>query len=331
MSTSQLSRKLAIGLALGCLIAAGNASAKPRKSLPKRPVAQNKKPLQTTAQKLRGKVLFFQDSSLWSIGTNCRGLQRLLPKVIQVDRRFKNVPVALSPDGKRLVFSRQPHDIDTYVGDDLFSIGLDGSGERRLTDTKFSFYAQSPRFSPDGKYIVYSRSTGYRMGGPSFTDIEIHVMRADGSEDRRLVGDLNNSSENHLYPVWSRDGSSILFTHTDNCIDYAGEGTVNYEKRIVDFDGQNERPFAGELAELSEELDFEKRQALAANIAGEPSVSDVFRSKDGLQAVFEVRRTVMTKGVGENVEEVWWRGSSGAPVRLSGGLECSLVGWLPST
>ena len=61
----------------------------------------------------------------------------------------------------------------------------------------------TPRFSPDGKFIAYV-SRGLKQAG------EIRLMRADGTDDRRLCERLSGAGLS-----WSRDGASLLFDETD--------------------------------------------------------------------------------------------------------------------
>ena len=70
--------------------------------------------------------------------------------------------VAWSPDGLSILFASHRDHSDN--GRDIYAMRPDGSGVKRLTRAN----AETPTWSPDGRYIVFS------AGG-------LFVMRADGS------------------------------------------------------------------------------------------------------------------------------------------------------
>ena len=60
-------------------------------------------------------------------------------------------------------------------------------------------YEHSPAWSPDGRRIAYVK------------DGAIHVMRADGSGDRRLIRGRKDAA-----PAWSPDGARLSFVRDGN-------------------------------------------------------------------------------------------------------------------
>ncbi|HEU4556835.1 MAG TPA: hypothetical protein VFS20_03260, partial [Longimicrobium sp.] len=96
------------------------------------------------------------------------------------------------PDGRWLVFES-----DRQSFRDLFRIGADGTGLRRLTENREGNF--DPAVSPDGEWIAFASS---RDG-----DAEVYVMRADGSGQRRLTA----FHRDDLAPRWSPDGRTIAF------------------------------------------------------------------------------------------------------------------------
>ena len=96
--------------------------------------------------------------------------------------------VDVSPDGKEIVFD--------LLGD-IYSIPIAG-GEAKVLRGGHAFEVQ-PRFSPDGKKILFTSDAG---GGDN-----IWVMNRDGSEAKQITKEsfrlLNNG-------VWSPDGEYIV-------------------------------------------------------------------------------------------------------------------------
>lgn len=96
--------------------------------------------------------------------------------------------VDLSPDGKEIVFD--------LLGD-IYSLPING-GEAKVLRAGHAFEVQ-PRFSPDGKRILFTSDAG---GGDN-----IWVMNSDGSEPRQITKEnfrlLNNGT-------WTPDGQYII-------------------------------------------------------------------------------------------------------------------------
>ncbi len=101
---------------------------------------------------------------------------------------------AWSPDGQQLVFSASS---DSYSPSDLYVIGMDGSGLRRLTT--FAGNDFHPAWSPDSRHIVYASY----IGGTA----DIFIVDADGSNRQQL----NESPAYDDTPAWSPDGRFIAF------------------------------------------------------------------------------------------------------------------------
>jgi TolB protein len=79
-------------------------------------------------------------------------------------------------------------------------MNADGSAPRRLTRTPWS---DSPVWSPDGKEVAFIRHFEDPPGNPTgVTPPEIYVMKAGGSERRRLT---RNTLHEHALD-WSRTG-----------------------------------------------------------------------------------------------------------------------------
>ena len=106
-----------------------------------------------------------------------------------------------SPDGSRIAFVGFR---SGRVGD-IFTIGPDGRGERRLTST--AGHEDMPSWSPDGSKIAFVRHTG-----DALVDFHIFVMNADGSGQVQLTRD----GAPNFAPTWSPDGTRIAFVSQRN-------------------------------------------------------------------------------------------------------------------
>ncbi|MFE7135475.1 hypothetical protein ACFVIM_31910 [Streptomyces sp. NPDC057638] len=137
----------------------------------------------------------------------------------------------LSADGTVVVFDA------LEAGDqrDLWLIRVDGTGERRVTETPFN--ETSPTLSPDGTEIAYSSDADPALGAP-----QIYVRDLAGGGHRRVnSGPAGSATE----PVWNpvddpahRD--LIAYTLTE-------PGQVP-RLRLTDGDGRDEPLFAGAAA-----------------------------------------------------------------------------------
>ena len=101
----------------------------------------------------------------------------------------------ISPDGKKLVYVHNAKGRRT-----LWIMDIDGKNHRQLGEDSIDVQYMSPRFSPDGKYIVVSK---WKPGGQS---IYLIVLRS-GKEYPLLP----NSTHLEANPSFSPDGEYILF------------------------------------------------------------------------------------------------------------------------
>src|SRR6266566_2813134 len=107
--------------------------------------------------------------------------------------RFINSAGSFSPDGRYFAIAAKRRDRD-----DLVILDVKRGGEDRRIQVGLSGL-QTPRWSPDGKQLVF---TGFNGG---FTDL--YIINRDGTGLRRLTNDKYAD----LHPSWSPDGKTIAF------------------------------------------------------------------------------------------------------------------------
>lgn len=101
--------------------------------------------------------------------------------------------VALSPDGKRVLFSARG---------DVFSVPAEHGITRNLSQ-RATAHDRAARWSPDGKWVAFiSDASGEQ---------QLHIVPSKGGQERQLTKGLKA----HLYdPEWSADSNQIAFrTH----------------------------------------------------------------------------------------------------------------------
>ena len=114
-----------------------------------------------------GEIAFVRSGDIWAVEADGTGLHR-----ITRDPGDEWAP-AWSPDGRRLVFSRERDG-----NRDIWSAAADGSDERQLTTTDADEY--EPTWSPDGLRIAFSRFRAEIMGG------DVYVADADGRNEHPI-------------------------------------------------------------------------------------------------------------------------------------------------
>jgi Tol biopolymer transport system component len=91
----------------------------------------------------------------------------------------------------------------------LFTVDL-ATGQVRQLTTGTDWRDESPRWSHDGQFIAFASNRAHYGAAPEAgtPDLDIYVMRADGSEIRRITSDPGNDSD----PSWLPDGQSLVFS-----------------------------------------------------------------------------------------------------------------------
>jgi dipeptidyl aminopeptidase/acylaminoacyl peptidase len=104
----------------------------------------------------------------------------------------------ISPDGRWVAYTVTAVDqVENRTDSDVWLVPAQGGEPRRLTNSPKQ--DRHPRWSPDGKWIVFESNRG--------GDFQIYVIRVDGGEAVKLTS-LSTEAQQ---PVWSPDGQHIAF------------------------------------------------------------------------------------------------------------------------
>jgi TolB protein len=116
---------------------------------------------------------------------------------------------AWSPDGKRLVFTRDAYTSPEEFG--IFTIAADGSDLHRVTPKGMN--VDDAAWSPDGSLILFQSPPEANQGGEQ----NIYTIHPDGTGLKQLTAHLSSDPDgrqgtNHAW--WSPDGSKIVLSHS---------------------------------------------------------------------------------------------------------------------
>ena len=122
---------------------------------------------------------------------------------------------AFSADGKRIAFVNQ-RNIDDPATSEVYVMDFDGLNSSNLTQLTHNTAGDfQPVFSPDGHRIAFASD---RDG-----DMEIFVMQADGTKERRLTNNATFDAQPTFSPngqriafVSARDGNDEIYTMNAN-------------------------------------------------------------------------------------------------------------------
>jgi TolB protein len=146
-----------------------------------------------------------------------------------------------SPDGQSIAYTafRFEHQASGSSGGigELHVVNADGTQPRNLSAGGIDGY--HPRWSPDGRQLVYWNLTPPVAGGPSNV-LEVFVMAVASGEARQLT----HAAGNVTAAVWSPDGAWVAAN--TGPLDAAGNVSDRSEIRVVRADGSDEHVVASD-------------------------------------------------------------------------------------
>jgi Tol biopolymer transport system component len=135
--------------------------------------------------------------TVYRVGIDGHGLLALSPSdVSEHESSFGKPNVAWSPDGSQIAYG--PY-IASASSTALFLVRADGTDVRQVVSTEIG--AATAAWSPDGKWIAFT--SRYR------SQPQVWLVRPDGTGLVKLTDGSDGSVS--VGPVWSPDGTSLLF------------------------------------------------------------------------------------------------------------------------
>ncbi|HTO76162.1 MAG TPA: S9 family peptidase [Thermoanaerobaculia bacterium] len=114
---------------------------------------------------------------------------------------------SVSPDGKELLFTANPDRVEAVsTNSDVWVANVDGSGGARNLTAANPAYDGNPRFSPDGRMILYRAQKRPAHESDRF---ELMVLDRGTGRSRSLTADFDNWVED---AEWTPDSKAIVFT-----------------------------------------------------------------------------------------------------------------------
>jgi len=190
-----------------------------------------------------------RESSIWSADANDLSGARQLTFGSSGHEGWYGID--WTPEGKILYVARIGQSLTIWTMD------ADGGNPRQMTPA--GFLDQRPSATADGKYVVFQSNRSSAS--------EIWRMNSDGSDLLQLTGDGANT-----YPHPTRDGRTVVFTHTVNGANYATRVSIEggASARIIDVECFNARVSPdGNFIACGTSIDRKKALSIVPIVGGE--------------------------------------------------------------
>ncbi|MFQ6113087.1 MAG: prolyl oligopeptidase family serine peptidase [bacterium] len=206
-----------------------------------------------------------------------------------------------TPDGKYLIMSVNRREDYEYEPRDteIYEFSIEERKINALTDRRGP--DNSPRVSPDGKYIAYlgfdDQYQGYQL-------TQLYVMNRDGSGSRVLSGNLGRSVRR---PRWAADSKGIYFLYDDQGNTKLGYISLDGKfKQLASNIGTSGTAYSTGFFSLARNGKFAITYT-RPHVPGDLAVASVRNPK--VRVITSLNEDILAhKSLGE-VEEIWYESS----------------------
>ncbi len=153
-----------------------------------------------------------KSSHLWIYDLKKNALTRYTEGSFHISSPFSAPSLSFSPDGKEIVFSKMPSpDLNDWKKAEIWRINLETKEMKKVAGSAFGAI---PIYSPDGKWIAYSR---YEMPVRWEYISDVVVVRADGGEAKVLAETFNRDSSVRGEIIgWSSKSDAVFVSETNH-------------------------------------------------------------------------------------------------------------------
>lgn len=154
-------------------------------------------------------IVFTRNSQIWIMnedGSNPRAITNphKAGQENNANLPFGDYDPRLSPDGEKIVFERLVNDDSPHGNYDIFSINVDGSNERQLTNT--SYTQGFAVWSPTGEKVMFLVTAIGTSG-----EYEMYMINKDGSNNENITPDYFPADFLCHSPIFSDNENLIYF------------------------------------------------------------------------------------------------------------------------
>lgn len=210
-----------------------------------------------------------------------------------------------TPDGRRIVVTRFEGTADNRV-ERIWIADADGTNEQAmpLAEREPSDWDTDPTFSPDGKFLAFTRTSPGGLGQPS------RILIADattGAITGRITPPEGEQTGRDAQPTWSSDGTTLAFTRSE----------------VIEGGGGNKHIWTVPVNNLSQQRDLSETacpgncQVIDDSPAFSPDgLSIAFNRKNGGGAVDERNGLLLTSLSGTGCRVLLPAGAPGCAAQL---------------